>query len=324
MFVSFVIDHEERRFPVNQLMMAHGARRGLLLIALAALLWGTVGVCTRALYELSATNALSIGFFRLGLAAVALVAGSLATLRSAAWRLAPRDAGLAALIGAMLALYQACFFTAIGYAGVAISTLVTLCTAPVLAALLAVAVARERLKPAMVLALLLALAGTWLLIGLEPGAAMPAGILVGVLFALGSALGYATMAVCGRLMTSGARPLQINAVAFSTGALLLLVLALPTGFVAQYPAAGWGLLLYLGLVPTAFGYVLFLRGIASTSATAATVVTLLEPLVATLLAALLFGERLGALGALGALLLLGALGVLYRGAGNREAPTQDV
>jgi DME family drug/metabolite transporter len=303
---------------VSPILYAHGERRGLVLIACAALLWGTVGVCTRALYELSATNALSIGFFRLGLAAVALVAGCLATFRRAPWRMAPRDTALAALIGAMLALYQACFFTAIGYAGVAISTLVTLCTAPVLAALLAVAVARERLKPAVLLALLLALAGTWLLVGLGPGTAMPDGVLIGVLFALGSALGYASMAVCGRLMSGGARPLQINAVAFSTGALLLLLLAVPTGFVASYPLAGWTLLLYLGLVPTALGYVLFLRGIASTSATAATVITLLEPLVATLLAALLFGERLGALGLLGGLLLLGALVVLYRG-GTVEA-----
>lgn len=303
---------------MSPILYAHGERRGLVLIACAALLWGTVGVCTRALYELSATNALSIGFFRLWLAAVALAAGCLATPRSAPWRMAPRDTALAALIGAMLALYQACFFTAIGYAGVAISTLVTLCTAPVLAALLAVAVARERLKPAVLLALLLALAGTWLLVGLGPGTAMPDGVLIGVLFALGSALGYASMAVCGRLMSGGARPLQINAVAFSTGALLLLLLAVPTGFVASYPLAGWTLLLYLGLVPTALGYVLFLRGIASTSATAATVITLLEPLVATLLAALLFGERLGALGLLGGLLLLGALVVLYRG-GTVEA-----
>lgn len=315
MFVSFVSDHEERVFLVDQGITTRGTRRGLGLIALAALLWGTVGVCTRALYEISATNALSIGFFRLGFAALALVIGGGVVFRGA-WRLTRRDAGLGAIMGGMLALYQACFFTAIGYAGVAISSLVTLCTAPVLAALLAPLVARERLTPAVLAALGLALAGTALMVGFEPGAGMAAGTPTGVMFALGSALGYALLAVCGRLVSSDANPVQVNAVAFTTGALLLLVLALPTGFAASYPASGWGLLLYLGLVPTALGYVLFLRGIAATTATAATTTTLLEPLVATLLAWLLFGERLGALGLVGALLLVLALVVLYRSAAH--------
>ena len=40
------------------------ARRGLLLIVLAAVLWGTVGVATKTIFGLSDTNPLSIGFFR--------------------------------------------------------------------------------------------------------------------------------------------------------------------------------------------------------------------------------------------------------------------
>jgi DME family drug/metabolite transporter len=41
------------------------SRRGAWLILLAATLWGTVGVTTQALYHLSVTTALSIGFFLL-------------------------------------------------------------------------------------------------------------------------------------------------------------------------------------------------------------------------------------------------------------------
>ncbi|HWQ13289.1 MAG TPA: EamA family transporter, partial [Roseiflexaceae bacterium] len=128
-----------------QLTTTSAARRGLLLIGLAALLWGTVGVTTRTLYEITATNPLSVGFFRLTLGALALLVGGAALLGRRAWRIGRRDAALAALIGALLGIYQVCYFTAIGFVGVAVATLVTLCSAPALAALLAAAVARERL-----------------------------------------------------------------------------------------------------------------------------------------------------------------------------------
>ena len=96
--------------------------------------------------------------------------------------------------------------------------------------------------------------------------------------------------------------------------------ALATGFVISYPAGGWALLLYLGLVPTALAYVLFLSGIRQITATVASIVTLVEPLTSTMLAWLLFGEQLGPLGVFGAALLLGAIGLLYRGESRRGVP----
>jgi DME family drug/metabolite transporter len=54
-----------------------------------------------------------------------------------------------------------------------------------------------------------------------------------------------------------------------------------------------------------------------TTATVASIITLLEPLTATVLAWLLFDEQLGLLGLLGAALLLGAIWLLYRGATQR-------
>ncbi len=65
-------------------------------------------------------------------------------------------------------------------------------------------------------------------------------------------------------------------------------------------------------MPTALAYALFLRGMHTTSATAASTITLLEPLTATLLAVALFHERLGPLGVVGAALLLGAVVILAR------------
>lgn len=88
---------------------------------------------------------------------------------------------------------------------------------------------------------------------------------------------------------------------------MLLVVGLVVGLVVAYPLPAWGVLLWLGLVPTALAYVLFLAGLKHTPATVASIAALAEPLTATALAAWLFGEQLGSSGALGAGLLLSAL-----------------
>lgn len=287
-------------------------RRGLLSIALAAVLWGTAGVITKLLYHIAATNALSVGFFRLAFAAPPLLAVAWAHLGRRTLAIARRDLPTMAAVGAMQATSQACYFAAIAVTGVAVATLVTVCAAPVLVALLTVAHARERVARATVLALGGALAGTALLVVGRPDAA-PHGSAVGVLLALGAAAAMAAATLAGRALAGRYHPLQVTAIGLAIGAAVVFPPALLAGFVASYPASGWLLLTGLGLVPTALGYVLFQAGLHTIPATVASVVTLLEPLTATALAWVLFGERLGPWGALGILLLFGALGVLYRG-----------
>lgn len=282
---------------------------------LAAVLWGTVGVTTKSLYALAATNPLSVGFFRLALSAPVLLAACWLAVGGRAFAIARRDAGAVVMIGAMMALYQACYFAAIPRVGVAIATLVTLCMAPVIVAALSVLFMRERLTGAIGAAMILALGGTVLLVGVAPGATTWQGdALLGVLLALGSATAYAVLTLFSRRLASRYHPLQPIAVGFSLGALALAAFALasPGGLVVSYPAIGWLHLLYLGLVPTALGYFVFLAGMRTTPATVATIATLVEPLTSTVLAWLWFGEQLGATGGLGALLLLAAMALLYR------------
>ena len=69
-------------------------------------------------------------------------------------------------------------------------------------------------------------------------------------------------------------------------------------------------MLYLGVGPTALAYAAFFAGLATTTAAAAAVLTLVEPIPATLLAAVVLGERLTAWSTAGALVLLGTTAVL--------------
>lgn len=286
------------------------ASRGLLFVMLAAVSWGTVGVTTKLLYRSSDTTALSIGFLRLAVAVPALLLLGWGHTRRRLLLLSRRDLALICAIGAMMALYQVCYFSAIPRVGVAIASLITLCTAPVLVALLSAVVLRERPTLRVLTALGVALLGTVLLVGTGSANGSGGSAVAGTLLALVSSLGYAVVTLCGRSLSPRCHPLQTLALGFAIGALLLLATTLPAGPHLRYTAQGWILVAYLGIVPTALAYVLFVRGLRSVPATAATIATLLEPLTSTILAWLLFGERLGRLGAWGGLLLGAAMWML--------------
>lgn len=298
-------------------------RRGILLVAIAALLWGTTGIATKTLYQQSELGPLAVGFFRLAFAcpfvvALALGRGRRRSFSVRHWSPSRRDLGLMVLVGVTLALYQVCYFSAIARVGVTVATLVTLCTAPVIVAAGSAAILGERPNRRLVLALVCAAAGTAALVGM-PGAGAAGGDLVaGIGLALGSATGYATVTLLGRPMAGRCDPLHTASVGFGAGALALLPLALLEGMGGAGSAADWGLLLYIGAVPTAFAYALFLFALRFAAATVVSIVTLLEPLTATLLAWALFGETLGPLGLAGGGLLLGAIVLLY--AGERRKP----
>lgn len=287
------------------------SQRGLALVMFSAMLWGTVGIGTKLLYQIADTTPISIGFFRLAFAVPALFISCWFIVGRRMFAIQRRDLGLMLLIGAMLALYQVCYMGAVQRAGVSVAVLVTLCTAPVLVALLSVIFLRERMTLPILLALGCAIAGTLLLIDFQSTTQSQGDTIAGVALALGSALGYAVFALCGRRLAGRYHPLQSLTIGFGVGALLLLLLALPAGLALDYSAQGWGTLLYLGLVPSALGYVIFLQGMKHTPATVASIATLLEPLTSTVLAMALFGERLAPAGWLGALMLLGAMGLLY-------------
>jgi drug/metabolite transporter, DME family len=287
-------------------------RGGLFLIVLAAMLWGTAGVSTRAIYGLAETTAVSVAFLRLALSLPVLGGTSAAVLGRTGWSVSPRHLGLMAVSGVMLALYQLLFFAALERVGVAVATLVTLCSAPVLVALLSTVLLGERPTRRLGLAAGLAILGTLLLVSPAAGTTVDGLTTVGLLLALGSAFGYALVTIVSRRIAGAYHPLLPVTVAAAVGTVALLPVLLLDGPHLAYPVVGWLLLLYLGVGPTAVGYVLFTRGMRTTAATVASVVTMVEPLTAAVLAWLLFDEQLGPLALVGAGMLLGAVLLLTR------------
>jgi DME family drug/metabolite transporter len=255
-----------------------------------------------------------VAFLRLTLSLPLLGGASAAILGRTGWFIRPRHLGLMAVSGVMLALYQLLFFAALQLVGVAVATLVTLCSAPVLVAVLSAVLLGERPTRRLELAAGLAVVGTILLVSPAAGATVDGSTVLGLLLAFGSAFGYALVTIVSRQIAGTYHPLLPVTVAATVGSLALLPMLLLDGPRLAYPAAGWLLLVYLGVGPTAVGYVLFTRGMRTTAATVASVLTLVEPLTAAVLAWLLFDEQLGPLALAGAGLLLGAVVLLTRAA----------
>jgi DME family drug/metabolite transporter len=294
--------------------------RGLLLIGAAAVAWGTTGSVTTVLVAGAGGEPLLIGAARMTVAAVLLLAGARGLTGTLA--IARADLGRCLAMGACMAAFQAVYFTAVTLVGIAVTALVAICSAPLMIAALAAGLLGERLTMPVIAALGFGVAGTALLVAGPAAGPMPAErFLTGTLLALAAGLAYALYVVAAKSALARSAPLPLTALTFTVAAVLLLPALGGTPAPLDQIARGWPWLLYLGAVATAAAYALYAAGLRRVPASTAGVVTLLEPLTATLLGVLVFGERLGLAGALGALLLLAAVALLATTAeaGSRRA-----
>ncbi|MGY1830969.1 DMT family transporter [Geodermatophilus sp. SYSU D01180] len=294
------------------------ASRGFLLVVLASLCWGTSGLSARLIADRSDLSALDIAWYRLAIGAAALAVARLATSRrrTAAVPVTRPVAVRLALVGAGLGAYQLAYFSAVERAGVSIATLVALGLAPLLIAVGGTLLGHGRPDRATVVALTVALVGLTLLVGVSAGADTGTTVLLGALMASGSALGYAVVTLAGSGVPAG---VPVTLAGFAGGALLLTPVALAEGLSVPTDGAALAVLLYLGLVPSALAYGLFFTGVRTVPGAVASIVTLLEPLTATVLATAFLGERLAPAAVAGGLLLLAAVAGLYLGQ-LRRAP----
>ncbi|NEK84331.1 EamA family transporter [Blastococcus saxobsidens] len=287
------------------------SRRGFVLVVLAALCWGTSGFSGSLVARHSDLGPLDIAWHRMAIGAVVLLAGFALTRRrrgGAAPSLGRGTTVRLGLVAAGLAAYQLAYFAAVATAGVSIATLVALGLAPLLIALGATALGHGRPDRATVVALVVALVGLVLLVGVSAGADSGTTIVLGALTAVGSALGYAVVTLAGGGVPAG---IPVTLVGFAGGALLLTPVALAVGLRFTADPVALGVLLYLGVVPSALAYGMFFTGLRTVPGAVASIVTLLEPLTATALATAFLGERLSPAALAGGVLVLAAVAGLY-------------
>jgi drug/metabolite transporter (DMT)-like permease len=251
---------------------------------------------------------LTVAFYRTALAALMLMPLALPSLR-AAWPALPQHSRrLVLLAGLVLAVHFATWIQSLRHTSIASSVLLVN-TAPVFAVVLSRLFLRERVTPAVLAAIAVALLGA-ALIAVADWDRAPAS-LVGSLLALAGAVTLAAYHVLGRglreAMPLGAYVLTV----WTTAACVLGLLGAASRVTfAPFPAHTWLMLALLALVPTVFGHGLVNGSLRSIPAPTVGLFLLGEPIVASVLAFLAFGERPGAAGLAGGALVLGALALV--------------
>jgi DME family drug/metabolite transporter len=279
---------------------------GLACLVAAGLLWGTGGLTGSLLGRSSGLPALSVAAYRLTAGGTLIIVFLVLTGRGwpsgrAAWTRVTVIAGLAAV-------FQSCYFTAVSLTSVSLATLITIGSAPVLV------LAAERIRGSRRTGRLtgwatgLALTGLALLAGLPSGGFPESAVLASAGMAVLAAAGFATLTLVSARPVAGLDDLAATGFGFALGGLALLPVAAAFGGIGFTPApVTLGLLAALGTGPTAVAYTLYFRGLRTAPAGIAALLSLLEPLTGTALAALILGDRLGPTGIAGAVILAMAL-----------------
>ncbi|MGN9761460.1 DMT family transporter [Streptomyces sp. SD31] len=299
--------------------------RGLVYLIVAGAVWGTAGAAASLVYRSSDMGPVALSFWRCAAGFVLLLGVHL--LRPRIRRVASEPLGRrvlrSAATGLGLAVFQGAYFAAVSTTGLAVATVVTLGTGPVLIALGARLTMGERLGLGGVVAVAGALLGLGEVVLGNSGATVRP---LGVLFAVMSAGGQCAVTLLTRRWgRGGGADASATAVGtFGAAALCLLPLALGEGLLPHIaePARVLLLLAYIAAIPTALAYALYFAGAAVVRSATVSVIMLLEPVSAAVLAVVLLGEHLTAATIVGTLLMLGSVVWLAvaeaRGAGRQE------
>jgi drug/metabolite transporter (DMT)-like permease len=276
--------------------------KGIVLILISALSFGWMpifGVWAYGQSGEAGVNTQGLLLIRFSVAALVMLAVML--LRGAAW---PRGRVLWGLIamGALGYVGQAfCYFTALQYSSAALAALL-LYLYPVIVTLACAVWLKERLSRRTMVALGLACVSLLLTIGRASGQSL------GIAFGLLGALIYSVYILAGSRLTPRAGALPAAAVVMIAAAISLWLSTLWHTPTWPHSAQSWLATLAIALISTVVAIFTFLAGLDYLSASEASTLSTLEPLVSVLLAAVILGEQMSALQWLGgAGILLAAL-----------------
>jgi drug/metabolite transporter (DMT)-like permease len=276
------------------------------MILLAAVCWGVMAVVAKLLFRGRSVDPLTLVVIRADLTALILL-GVLALLRRQALRVGPRELLIAALVGVGgLMTNNYLYFLALDLTSVATALLLQY-QAPILVALYTVLVERQRLSGRLLAALASALVGCALVVRAYDPAALRVN-LPGLVAGLGTAAAFAFYLLASRAALRRMSVGSLLTFAYLAAALLW-SLAIPPWRLVSHGYSGelWGAFLCIALFGTVIPFGLFVGGLRFLAPAQASIVSMLEPVVAAGVAFLVLGESLAPLQLLGGFLVLGGV-----------------
>ena len=284
---------------------------GPLLIILAGIFWGSMGIFVRKLGTYGFTS-VQIVAIRITLAALAFSILLLVRDRSG-FRIALRDLPLFLGLGfGSILFFTVCYFTAITIMPLSTAAIL-LYTSPIWIMLMSMLFFREKLNRIKLIALALAFAGCVLVSGIS-GEGIT---LVGLLIGLGSGIGYGLYSILGTIALRRYSPYTVTTYTFLFAAAGSWLVCGPADMISKFTAAAdLPFLLFFccltALVTAVIPFLSYTLGLRTVEASRAGILATIEPMVATLIGILVFSEPLTFLSGLGILLILAAVVLLNR------------
>jgi drug/metabolite transporter (DMT)-like permease len=281
---------------------------GILLIAISAASFGTLGIFGQYVYG-DGMDIFTALFIRFGVSAIFMI--TVLILRKEHF---PRGRILAQLIGMGALGYVGqsfLYLSSIKYASVGLIALL-LYLYPMFVFILSVIFLREKVTTVKIVALVLSFVGAGLTVDPEGGQ------LLGVVMIIAAALVYSVYIVVGANVMKHVTAFQSSAVVFMSAGAVYGMLTFANGVHLPASNTGWFAMLGMIVFSTIIAITAFLAGLEIVGPTNAAMLSTLEPVVTVLLAAWLFGERLTPVTLLGGGLILAAVIVLTRAELKRE------
>ncbi len=255
----------------------------------AGCLWGTLGIFAKTIFSLSTIGPISLTWLR-NLFAITVL-GLLIAFRHYDVSLTRREIGLFAGFGFCSVIFQSLIFTSYTYTTLQ-HAVALLYTSPAFVAILARIILKERLTSRKIAAVMLAIAGTFLILGFMRGEHLFASrTQIGDLLALGAGLASSSSYIFGKVLGRNREP----AVTTFAGLCFVVMLLVPPmglleGFRLPETSAVWMLLAAMGIIPTTMAFLLYFAGLKLIEASRASIFAITEPVMATILAFLIFHE----------------------------------
>ena len=281
---------------------------GDILIIIAGLFWGSMGIFVRHLNDLGFSS-IQVACLRLTTAGI-LFALILLIKDRKGFKIALRDIPLFLALGLVSILFfTCCYFTAIRLMTMSTAAIL-LYTSPIWVMVLAIIFLKEKFTIQKLIALILAFAGCVLVSGFG-GKVTVMGILVG----LGSGLGYGLYSIFGTFALKKYSPYTVTCYTFLIAGFGSIFVSNPVDLVSKISTienkpALFGFVLLTAVVTAVIPFLLYTLGLNMTTAGKAAVLATVEPAAATLVGFFVMKETVGPVAIAGILLVFAAIIVL--------------
>ncbi|GAB6101122.1 DMT family transporter [Thermococcus atlanticus] len=279
-------------------------KKGYILVFLAASMWGSLGIFAKLLYGFNLSS-FTIVFYRVFLALLLLLPYN---LFRGGFTIGRRRLKFYALYGFFsIFLFYTLYFYTVKISSVSLAVLL-LYTAPIYSTLMGYYLFKEPITEKKALALGMVITGVLLVVDLSGSRVTPLAVALGLL----TGVTYALYGILAKFAVRTERPEEAL---FYTLAFGMLFLVPFTNF--KVPLESVPYLFALAFFPTFLGYIFYNHALREVEVSRASIVATVEPVVALILAFLIFRETLTPRQLIGAALIIGG-SVIIHAAESRE------